>query len=328
MNAPEPLHQPPLARAESSTRPPEQLWSIVLAGGEGARLRPLTRQICADERPKQYAPLMARRSLLRQTLDRVARAVLPEQTVVVSRTSHARYLAAELVDRPTPRLLLQPTDRGTAAGVLFPAHWIHWRDPEATVVVFPSDHFILEELVFIRHVRRVVAFVAGHPQWLVLLGARPSEPEPGYGWIEPGDPIGPPAGSLICRVRRFWEKPPDATARACFSAGALWNTFVFVSKVATLLEAGRQFLPDLSDRLARIAPFVNTEDERWAVQQAYALAPNANFSEAVLEQCPPFLAVSRLPRLTWCDLGTPTRILDSLAKSHIQPPWDAQAGDS
>ena len=113
----------------------ESLWAIVLAGGEGTRLRSVTRWLYGQERPKQYAVLSGTRSLLRQTLDRVARLVPPRRTVVVTLASHARYLAAELADLPEVTVLAQPRDRGTAAGVLLPAHWIHARDPRATVVV-------------------------------------------------------------------------------------------------------------------------------------------------------------------------------------------------
>lgn len=314
---PSPDRKPP-ARVEvpRGGRP----WAIVLAGGEGVRLRTLTRRVCGDERPKQYAALIDSRSLLRQTLDRVALAIPSERTVLVTVRSHARWMAEECAGAG-PRVLVQPEDRGTAAGVLFPAHWISWQDPEATVAVFPSDHFILEEAAFMRHVLEVAAVVSQNPGWLVLLGARPAEPEPEYGWIEPGEPLGDGPGGPLWRVRRFHEKPSLETAQACLAGGWLWNTFAFVAKLATLLEAGRQLLPRLSDRLARIAPFAGTEDEPWAIQQAYALAPKANFSRAVLEPCPSFLAVSRLPALTWSDWGTPERVLKSLRGAGIFPPW-------
>ncbi|MDP3890192.1 sugar phosphate nucleotidyltransferase [Nocardioides sp.] len=128
------------------------LWAIVLAGGEGLRLRPLTRRICGDERPKQYVTLAGHESLLEQTLDRVALAIPPERTVVVTHQRHAGYVTSALAGRAAPWILAQPESRGTAAGVLLPAHWISWRDPEATVAVFPSDHFIPEGRAFMRHV--------------------------------------------------------------------------------------------------------------------------------------------------------------------------------
>ena len=300
-------------RAVPHSRSRGRLWAVVLAGGEGVRLRPLTRQVCGDERPKQYVPVFGSRTLLRQTLERVALAVAPERTVIVSQERHAEYMAAELrgaASASTPHVLVQPENRGTAAGILFPAHWIHWRDPEATVAIFPSDHFIPEGGQFMAHVRRVAA-----------LGARPTSAETEYGWIEPGAAIGQIGADPILKVRRFWEKPTPALARVALGVGCLWNTFVFVARAATLLEEGRRALPEMCDRLSRIVPFAGTEHERWAVRHAYALSPTANFSRAVLAAAPASLAVSRLPALTWSDWGTPSRVLQSLERAGISPPW-------
>lgn len=298
-----------------------QLWAIVLAGGDGTRLRALTRRLYGDGRPKQYAALVGARSLLRQTLDRVALAVPPERTVVVTAWNHAKYIAEEFGRSSAPRVLLQPMNRGTAAGILFPAHWVQRRDPAATVAVFPSDHFILEERAFMEHVAEVAAAVTRHPGWIVVLGAQPTEPETEYGWIEPGDPLAWSAGAPYYRARRFWEKPSAETARACLAAGCLWNTLVLVAKVGSLVATGQRYLPRLHERLAGIAPFADTEEEAWAIRQAYTLAPAANFSRAILEPCPPCLAVSKLPPLTWSDWGTPKRVLATLRGIGISPEW-------
>jgi mannose-1-phosphate guanylyltransferase len=101
-------------------------WAIVLAGGEGLRLRALVRQLCGDERTKQFVKIVGSKSLLGHT--------------------------------PAQRIPAQPQDRGTAAGILFPAHWIHSQDPEAVVSIFPADHFSLEEGAFMRHIVNLAAF--------------------------------------------------------------------------------------------------------------------------------------------------------------------------
>ena len=96
---------------------------------------------------------------------------------------------------------------------------------------------------------------------------------------------------------------------------------MLVGKVATLVQTGWQALPELSDRLAHIEPFVGTPEEADAVRQAYELMPRANFSKHVLEVCPDALAVSRLPRIVWSDLGSPHRVMEALTRTRIRPEW-------
>ncbi|MGH7350030.1 MAG: sugar phosphate nucleotidyltransferase, partial [Candidatus Rokuibacteriota bacterium] len=162
------------------------LWGMVLAGGEGVRLRPLVQEALGEDRPKQYVKLLGPRSLLRQTLDRVALGISGERIVVVTVRRHTAYIGEEFAgSSQPPYVLVQPDDRGTAAAILYAAHWIAWRDPAATVAIFPSDHFILGEATFMAHVTEVARSLERHPDRVVLLGAPPISPEGEYGWIEP-----------------------------------------------------------------------------------------------------------------------------------------------
>jgi mannose-1-phosphate guanylyltransferase len=297
------------------------LWAVVLAGGEGTRLRPLVRHLCGDERPKQFSPLLGARSLLRQTLDRVGLLIPLERTVVVTLQAHARYLERELGEKPRPHVLSQPESRGTAAGILLAAQWIEARDPGATLVCFPSDHLVLEEATFMEHAVELASFVRREPRRIVLLGAPPSQPETEYGWIEPGERVGWTSQGPVHTIRRFREKPSKEAAEGLLRRGSLWNTFVFAAQAAVLLSAGRECAPALYDRLAPLRAFAGGEHERWAVRQAYALAPTVDFSRSILEACPQMLAVSKLPGLTWCDLGSPERVVKMLTRLGVSAPW-------
>ncbi len=296
-------------------------WAVVLAGGEGSRLRPLLRRLFGDERPKQYAPLLGASSLLRQTLDRVGRLVPAERTVVVSQYDHARYVDRELDDGAAPHVLLQPENRGTGTAIVYAAHMIRRLDPEATVAVFPSDHYIREEDTFLAHVAEVVRFVERRPERLILLGARPTSAEPEYGWVRPGITIGETSDGPIRRAQAFLEKPEPENALRCMTAGWLWNTFAFVTTLPTLLGAGHEFLPDVDDRLNLVGAFSGSRHEGWAIRQAYSLLPTTDFSRSVLERCPTWLGVSRLPGLTWSDLGTPRRVVGIASSLPVRPMW-------
>ena len=304
-----------------AAKSPGGAWAVILAGGHDVRLRPLTRQLHGDDRPKQFAVIVGGQSLLQRTLTRVGRRIPRERTLVVSLLEHVHYLVSDLAGTPFPRLLMQPTDRGTAAAILLAAHRISWWDPDATIAVFPCDHFVSEETVFMDHVAGVVAAVEERPGWTLLLGAHPTGPETEYGWIEPGEPLGDTVAGPLYRVRRFWEKPTLETARLCLAGGGLWNTFVMVAKAFTLIDPGRRSLPALHRQLVRIARFADTANESRAMQEAYTAMRTLNFSKAVLDRCPAALAVSRLPALTWCDWGTPERVLTSLRRLGISPPW-------
>ena len=274
-------------------------------------------RVCGDPRPKQYACLLDSRTLLRQTLDRIGVLVPPDRTVVVTMQSHLRYTVGEMRATRPPHFLAQPRDLGTAAGVLLPAHWIASRDRDAVVAVFPCDHYVSDEGEFRDRVEDVAGFVEEHPEWMVLFGAEADEPDTEYGWIEPGERVGWTARGALHRIRRFVEKPTPEAAEALMAAGCLWNTFVIVSTARALIDAGRECVPRLSDRLERIAAFADTEHEAWAIRQAYTLAPRANFSRAILESCPRPLAVARLSDVTWCDLGTPARVEQLLASRRL-----------
>ena len=318
---------PPLAGQTQGSGVETHAWAVVLAGGKGVRLKGLTRHVYGEDRPKQYAALTGGKSLLRQTLERVSVRIPSERTVVVTMAAQASYLATELRhESPGPHVLRQPEDRGTAAAVLLAAHWIRARDSEARLVVLPSDHFVADDAIFMEQVVEVLNILEAEPERIIVLGAEPSEPETDYGWIEPGATLPGLGRHPVYRVLRFQEKPVQATANELFRSGALWNTSVFAGRVATLVDAGRACLPSLHERLARLATFLGTEHERWALQQAYEFAPRANFSRAVLERSPQTLAVVRLSAVAWRDLGTPRRVIRTLDELGIRPDWLAALG--
>lgn len=293
-------------------------WAIVLSGGEGRPLRPLVQRILGQDRPPQYAPLLGPRSLLRQTLERLAPVISTERTVVVTVRSHTAYIAEEFQGcAAPPYVLVQPEDRGTAAGALYPAHWIGWRDPEAIAVIVPSDHFVIGDATLMAQVLDAIRVLDRHPWRIVLLGAPATAREGEDGWIEPGAALD---GGLTT-VRRLWTRPPDAPAAPVLAADGRFNTAIVVARVAALIRLGEIARPELHARLACIGRFADSDDEPAAVHQAYALMTPARLFGDLLARHPEQLAMWPLERVIWSGLGSPERVADALAGLRGRPGW-------
>jgi mannose-1-phosphate guanylyltransferase len=309
-------------RSRADARPDADVWAVVLAGGQGVRLRALTEYVCGDSRPKQFARLLGRHSLLRQTLERTALGIPWARTVVVAHRHHAGYLAAELGGRTDPYVLLQPEDRGTGAAILLAAHSIAARQPDAIVAVFPSDHFIRGETAFMHHVLAVATHVRRHAGPIVLLGVVATDAESQYGWIRLGPVLGRVGGEPLNRVASFSEKPSPAAARAACGRGDLWSTFVLVGSVHALVSLGWQAVPMVSERLAEVRRAVTADGETAAMASAYAQIPSVDFSRGILERQSSLLTVSRIPAsIVWSDWGTLERVVTSLRAAGLVPGW-------
>ncbi|HVZ34869.1 MAG TPA: sugar phosphate nucleotidyltransferase, partial [Polyangiaceae bacterium] len=180
------------------------------------------------------------------------------------------------------------------------------RDPEALVVVLPSDHYVRDEAAFERSVRRALA-AARQENAVVLVGAVPDSAETQYGWIvasKGGD-------GRERRIRRFLEKPRAERARWLFSSGALWNTFVMVGSAARFWQLARLHLPAQAQHFDAYIPAVDTRDEQRLLERVYATLPSADFSTDLLQRAED-LCVVPLEPCGWSDWGTPERVLLSL----------------
>jgi mannose-1-phosphate guanylyltransferase len=292
-------------------------WGVILAGGDGVRLRSLTRRITGDDRPKQFCPILDDESLLDRTRRRVARTVAPERTVAVLTKAHERFYAPLVRQVPSRLLVVQPENRGTSPAILYSLLRIAKMAPTASVALFPSDHYVSDDEAFMAHVRLAFDAVLRTPELVILLGISPASPETAYGWIEPDRPIFGNGRPAVFRVRRFWEKPKPALARALLAGGCLWNSFVIVARGATLLALVQSAAPDLYHIFLDLWPALNTDDEKAAVEALYAGLPSTNFSEQVLASRPEDLAVLPVGSVQWSDLGEPGRVLSVLAQSGV-----------
>jgi len=300
-------------------------WSIVLAGGDGERLRPFIQRWLGQPKPKQYCTFTGTRSMLQHTLDRVDRLTAPARRVLVCARAHQREVLMQLHGRPPGTLILQPANRGTAAGIFLAVAYIRARDPEATVAIYPSDHFIYPENRFLEVLQRAVWGAENLTDRLVLLGASPNGPELEYGWVLPGCHLGWTMGRGMRAVQAFHEKPDIAKAYEAWAAGALWNTMIMVAKAETIWTLGWRSLPDMMPLYERIVEAIGTPQRRAVMDDVYQALPTRDFSSDVLQKAPDQLAVTELCDVTWSDWGRAERIVETLRQVGKHPAFPLES---
>ena len=289
------------------------LWSIVLAGGDGVRTKQFIRRWLGYEKPKQYCAFVGSRSMLQHTLDRAARLTPWERVAVVAARHHQYDLWQQLDGRPAGIVLLQPKNLDTAAGVFLPLTYILRHDPNATVVIYPSDHFIWPLESFIAAVDQAVLGSRVLGGRAVLLAAKPDSVELDYGWIQAGRRFLDWTGEAPIRtVERFVEKPSEAIAREAHHMGSLWNTMILVVKGRELWTLGKRCLPEIMLFFEQLKTAIDTAEEMMALNAIYESMPRRNFSSHLLQCVPERLTVMEIRDVHWSDWGSPKRILSSL----------------
>ncbi len=286
-------------------------WAIVLAGGEGRRLSPLTLLRFGEHRPKQYCAFLGRRSMFEHTMSRAVSLVGGQRVVTVIGRGHMRFLDSR--ESLSGYLVEQPCDRDTAAGIFLPLTYVLAYDPEATVAIFPSDHFVNPNLAFLRCMERALELAERPSGWVVLASAVADRPEVEYGWIQSGEPAPEADGLGARRVLQFHEKPDARRAAEFLSAGFFWNTFNMAVKAKALWELGRERQPELVERFERLRRAIGSAEEARALAEIYEDMPRVNFSKGLLERCAERTLALPMTGVQWSDWGRPERIEATLA---------------
>ena len=275
-------------------------WAVVLAGGDGTRVSDLTRAADGTPTPKQYCAFGGTTPMVRWAIDRARRVVAPNRVMVVVNEPHRRFWEPALSDVPRQNILIQPSNRGTGAGVLLALLALEARtDPDTPVLLLPSDHYVARETVMAYAMAAALFAARCGSRDVVLLGLNPSAADPDYGWILPA------ADGQVVAVGQFVEKPLAGALPGLIHRGALINSFVMAGRIRALVGMFDRSLPAL------VAAFRNRRRPPLGVSGLaglYAAIPATDVSRQVLQPDPGRLSVLRVPPCGWSDLGTPVRL--------------------
>ena len=275
------------------------LHALIMAGGGGTRFWPRSRKA----RPKQFLALTGERTLLQATYERIEVQVPPERAWVVTSAAHQAVAAKQLPSLPANQIIGEPCGRDTAPCIGLGAALIARRDPDAVILVLPSDH-VIEPAQEFRRIAHAAALLADeHPHAIITFGIVPTWPSEGYGYIRRGTELPSRQGIAVHRVAQFREKPKKEVAVEYLASGDYyWNAGIFVGRAAAFLDQLHQHEPEMFAGLQRIADTWGTPRQHAVLNDIFPTLHKISIDFAVLEKAPEVL-VLRAP-YKWDDVGS------------------------
>ena len=270
-------------------------FCVIMGGGIGSRFWPFSRKTL----PKQFLDFFGTgRSLLQQTFDRFKQVIPTENILVVTNDLYADLVKEQLPELNSEQILLEPTRRNTAPCIAWAAYHIRALNPNANIVVAPSDHLILKESEFLSAIEKGLAFVAKSDK-LLTLGIKPNRPETGYGYIQVAEHI----DSSFYKVKTFTEKPELELAKVFIESGEFyWNAGLFMWNVNSIIKAGELLLPELATKLAAGKDVYGTPEEKKFIDKNFPACPNVSIDFGIMEKADNVYV--SLGDFGWSDLGT------------------------
>ena len=283
-------------------------YVVIMAGGIGSRFWPYSR----ISEPKQFLDIFGTgKSLLQMTYERFLSIAPAENIFIVSSKDYEGLIKDQLPEVSDHNLLLEPVRRNTAPCVAYAAYKIAQKDPDATLVITPSDHAIFKETAFVNTLMIAVNAAKNYP-YLITLGIKPNRPETGYGYIQFLE-----SEDDIKKVKTFTEKPERALAEKFLESGDfVWNSGMFIWKAKTIIEAFQSFLPEISELFSEVSESFYTKEEAAKITEAYSLCRNISIDYGIMEKAPNVYVV--LGDFGWSDLGSWNSLHEIMEKDDHQ----------
>ena len=272
-----------------------------MAGGIGARFWPMSR----TSHPKQFIDILGTgETLIQQTYKRFKRICPKENIYIVTNEIYKTLVQTQIPEITSQQILMEPSRRNTAPCVAYANYCILERDPNARIVVAPSDHIILKEEIFLQNVESALEAATEH-DWLLTLGIRPSRPDTGYGYIQyvDGKKHVYPKEKQIRKVKTFTEKPNLELAQTFLQCGDfLWNAGIFIWSLKSIMKAFEQYLPDVDGLFKLGVGKYGTKDEKAFIASTYTVCKSISIDYGVMENADNVYVLAA--DFGWSDLGT------------------------
>lgn len=275
-------------------------YAVIMAGGVGSRFWPAS----TEEMPKQFLDITGQgKSLIQLTYERFLPMIPKERIIVITHKKYKDLVGEHLPDLDEENIVLEPSRNNTAPSVAYAAFHLKARDPEACMVVAPSDHIIEKSAAFLAAIKDGFSFVNKNAA-ILTLGMRPTRPDTGYGYIQYNNNEDQLSGnSIIFKVRKFTEKPGKEEARRFLASGDfVWNSGIFLFSVKTILNAYESVASDIYEPLSEDESVYGTAEESSYIEEHYLKTPNVSVDYAIMEKVD---NIYTLPaQIGWSDLGT------------------------
>jgi len=281
-------------------------YCVIMAGGIGARFWPMSR----TSHPKQFIDILGTgETLIQQTFRRFERVCPIENIYIVTNELYRDLVKQQLPGIGHSQILCEPTRRNTAPCIAYANYTILQRNPDANIVVAPSDHIILKEDNFIEVIEAALAATAGN-DWLLTLGIQPSRPDTGYGYIQFDDSQHYADDVRLRKVRTFTEKPQLEMAQQFLQSGDfLWNSGIFIWSLKSIMKAFENFLPEVDSIFKEGTGLYNTPAEKEFIVNAYTVCRNISIDYGIMEKAINVYVLAS--DFGWSDLGTWGSLYDS-----------------
>lgn len=270
-------------------------YCVIMGGGIGSRFWPFSR----THLPKQFLDFFGTgRSLLQMTYDRFAKILPKENIIIVTNENYAALIKEQLPELNDDQILFEPQRRNTAPCIAWASYHIRSKNPNANIVVAPSDHLILNEEEFVNTIQNGLNFVKDKKN-LLTLGMTPNRPETGYGYIQIGEEI---LGD-IKKVKTFTEKPNLELAKVFLQTGEFfWNSGIFLWNVNSIIAEFERQLPEVAELFAAGNDSYNTPKEKEFIDKNFPACPNVSIDYGIMEKAEEVSVLCS--EFGWSDLGT------------------------